>query len=548
MLNGQIDLATRREISGWAADSERPDAPVALLVTANDALIERVLANRYREDLEAAGVADGRRAFQVLLAGRLAALERQVIRVRRESDGADLPGSPVVLEAPGALDAELRAVLTGALDAIESEAELEEAISFLAERTQALLSRRSERRARRTERLAERAFRRRWTEGDARPAPEPQPPRALVIGERAPEPGRAGDRPILSHMRSLQRLGFEVTFAPTDLAEAAERDELERLAIGTCALPWYASVEEALRVEGDTLDLIYLRGIGVASLYLPLVGRHAPRARRVFALGGLRHVRLSRQAEVEKRPELVALARAAHAEELRAALSADAVIVGSSEEAALLLREAPQGRVHVVRWAAAIRPIETPWSGRDGVAFIGDFTDPAELDGARWLIEEVLPMALARAPDLRLLLGGVGMPRDIARLSRPGLTVLAESAEAAGLLGRARVAVAPLTFGSGASAMVVESLAAGIPCVMTPIAAEGLGLPPALAALSAAEPAAFAELICRLHQDEAFNACCSAAGVAYVEDLFSEARLDAEMRPVAGVPAAANAGLDNPAR
>ena len=48
---------------------------------------------------------------------------------------------------------------------------------------------------------------------------------------------------------------------------------------------------------------------------------------------------------------------------------------------------------------------------------------------------------------------------------------------------RVRLTVAPLNFGAGIKGKVIESLAAGIPCVCTPLAAEGLDFPTALRGL-----------------------------------------------------------------
>ena len=44
------------------------------------------------------------------------------------------------------------------------------------------------------------------------------------------------------------------------------------------------------------------------------------------------------------------------------------------------------------------------------------------------------------------------------------------------MLDRCRVSVAPLRYGAGVKGKVTESLAAGVPVVATPVAAEGIGL------------------------------------------------------------------------
>jgi glycosyltransferase involved in cell wall biosynthesis len=94
--------------------------------------------------------------------------------------------------------------------------------------------------------------------------------------------------------------------------------------------------------------------------------------------------------------------------------------------------------------------------------------------------------------------------------------------------------VAPLRFGAGIKGKVVDSLAAGLPCVMTPVGAEGLDLPAALGGCIAATGEEIATTILRLHNDAAANKECRGAGLRYVEDSFSEARLDAALARALG--------------
>jgi autotransporter passenger strand-loop-strand repeat protein len=87
---------------------------------------------------------------------------------------------------------------------------------------------------------------------------------------------------------------------------------------------------------------------------------------------------------------------------------------------------------------------------------------------------------------------------------------------------------------TGVKGKVIDSLASGVPCVMTPIGAEGLDLPGALEGCIAATAEQIAAAILRLHNDEKANAAGRAAGLGYIEEVFSEARLDALMLTVLG--------------
>ena len=99
-LRGRLDDIGRRRITGWAYDPEAPETPVMLVVLLNGVEIARLVADRYRPDLEKAGIGDGRHAFEFELSAGLAADLRHEIEVRRHHDGARLRGSPAALE-PG---------------------------------------------------------------------------------------------------------------------------------------------------------------------------------------------------------------------------------------------------------------------------------------------------------------------------------------------------------------------------------------------------------------------------------------------------------------
>jgi hypothetical protein len=66
-------------------------------VTANGTAVGQVLANLYRGDLEAAARGSGRHSFAFALPACLASDETVQIRVLREADCAELPGSPRAL-------------------------------------------------------------------------------------------------------------------------------------------------------------------------------------------------------------------------------------------------------------------------------------------------------------------------------------------------------------------------------------------------------------------------------------------------------------------
>jgi len=108
-LAGQVDCVTLNHVAGWAYDLASPARPVELLLDI-DGAATMTLADRSRADL--AGRGAPRCGFDVALPP-LARDEPHLIRIRRAADGAELPGSPVLLPALHCTD--VRAVEPGYL-------------------------------------------------------------------------------------------------------------------------------------------------------------------------------------------------------------------------------------------------------------------------------------------------------------------------------------------------------------------------------------------------------------------------------------------------
>ena len=533
-LRGNIERVDRQSVQGWVQDTAAPATPVSLVVSVDDAPVSRVLANVYRQDLERAGLGSGRHGFQIKLEG-LSPTTAHTVSVTSEEDGTPVPGSPAIVPATVRFDAGMRDQMAKLLADTESDDELAERAAFLAQQADRLLQLRADRRSH-LDRTGQRQFRARWS---GRAAAEPEhPPRALVIDDALPDAARdAGSGALLSHMRSLRRLGYDVVFAPAGMAGGAAARALEAEGIACCCAPWTASVEEVLRREAGGFALVYIYR-GSNTRYLPLIRYHQPRARVVFSVADLQHVRIARQAEVEQRPELTEASARIRAAELSAARFVDSVVTHSSHEAGLLREALPGARVYVIPGAAEVKPVAAPWAERRGVAFIGHFGLAQNLDAAWWLIQDVMPLVRAQDPSITCILAGSDMPDTVRAAAAPGIDPVGLVALPE-LLGRVRLTVAPLAFGAGVKGEVAESLAAGVPCVCTPVASEGMELPAALAGVVAGDPRGLAAAILRLHNDQGFNQAVSEAGLAYVAERLSQPRLDAAMREAIGLRALA---------
>jgi glycosyltransferase involved in cell wall biosynthesis len=181
--------------------------------------------------------------------------------------------------------------------------------------------------------------------------------------------------------------------------------------------------------------------------------------------------------------------------------------------------------------ASAGRPVVALSNGVDLAYFCPDDTprQPAELvlsgkmsyhanvTAAVYLVQEVLPLAWEKRPDLHLTIAGSAPPPTVQALSGPQVTVTGYVPDLRPFVRRAAVAVAPVVYGAGLQYKVLEAMACATPVVATPQTAAPLAARPGEEILVGASAAELAAHIVRLLDDPAAARRIGAAGRAYVE-------------------------------
>ena len=153
---------------------------------------------------------------------------------------------------------------------------------------------------------------------------------------------------------------------------------------------------------------------------------------------------------------------------------------------------------------------------RSGVAFVGGYRHDPNVDAVRWFLADVWPSVRRALPMADFFAIGADMPSELRRRDDDGFVAVGHVKDLTPWLERVRITVAPLRYGAGAKGKVVSSLARGVPCVATPIGAEGMEAS-GRGIVSADDAEAFATAVVRLHNDEAEWERQSDAGLQWVE-------------------------------
>jgi polysaccharide biosynthesis protein PslH len=191
---------------------------------------------------------------------------------------------------------------------------------------------------------------------------------------------------------------------------------------------------------------------------------------RARVASGLRRRLLRAEVERVRRFEATEYGRFSHV-----------VVVSEADRTALLgldpsleITVIPNG-VDVERFA----PDPDATVDRQRIVFTGVMSYAPNVLAAEFLAREVFPRVRIDWPEARLVVAGRSPTMRVLGLAElPGVEVTGEVADIRPWLRESRVYACPMTSGTGIKNKLLEAMACGLPCVVTPLALQGLDVHP----------------------------------------------------------------------
>jgi glycosyltransferase involved in cell wall biosynthesis len=342
--------------------------------------------------------------------------------------------------------------------------------------------------------------------------------RAIVIDNHWPEPDRdSGSIDIINLVIALSDLGLDVTLAAAKepAGPSAARDKLEQKGI-QCLLPEiHGSLDHYLLHSGSKFDLCVLCRVYCGGEFLEVVQQCCRKARIVFNTIDLNFLREERKAKLLDDKHLLDLLPTLREREEHIIRESDATILVSDAEMQLIQESIPGAFCIQMPLARPINPPITPFEERRGVGFIGGFAHAPNVDAISNFLQEIWPLVVQAMPDCELTIVGADFPRTLLDGCPGRVTALGHVPDIGPWFESLRVTVAPLRFGAGAKGKIASSLAAGVPAVVTEVAAEGMSLNEGCGVVIGRDPAAFAASIQRVCTDGELWRRLSSEGLSY---------------------------------
>lgn len=327
--------------------------------------------------------------------------------------------------------------------------------------------------------------------------------RVLVFDYCTPDANRdAGGYAAMEEMKLFQSLGFKVTFVPLNMAHMGKLTwSMQSMGIEVLHAPYYQSPAEVIERRGHEFDAVYITRYEVAESVLEYV-RIRMDAKVIFNNADLHFLRMLRSHSISGQPPLDEVL-SVRDRELSVMRGVDAIVsYNEIEHVIILSHNLRDDNVFRCPWVVGERPKGPDFAKRHGIAFLGGYRHPPNVEGVNHFVENVWPTLLERDPELVLYLYGSNAPESIRALASDNIVVVGYVESLDEVFHKHRVFVAPLLSGAGLKGKVVEAMAYGLPTVLTKIAAEATGLTDGVTACVADTTEEWVDGILRYHEDE----------------------------------------------
>ena len=377
-------------------------------------------------------------------------------------------------------------------------------------------------------------FKRRWAAAYAHHSAEGLTPdlekdrgivgRVLFIDYAPPRADKdAGSYAALQEMRLVQSLGYKVTFVSTNMAHLGRyTDDLQKGGVEVIYAPFYMNVSEYLTKHASDFDAFYITRYYVAQAVLQQLRTLAPRAKIIFNNADLHFLRELRAAKSEGDHGKRDRARQTRTEEMEVINNADVVLSYTDIEHSVI-EAYTDGEATVLKcpWVVDVPKTYPSVKNRDGMSFLGSFRHHPNAEGITWFVRTIMPALSTAECNLPLTIYGSGMNDDIRALQNDLVTPHGFVENLNDAYHGHRIFVAPLLSGAGIKGKVLSALAHGIPCVISPIAAEGIGLRSGHDCLIADRPKDWVTAITTLQTDDDLWLSLSQNARSYMRSAFS---------------------------
>ena len=330
--------------------------------------------------------------------------------------------------------------------------------------------------------------------------------RVLYLDLNVPTPDQdSGSIDSFNNMLLLREMGFQVTFIATSQLTYVKNYTalLQKNGIEVIYSPYCNSIKEHFHQFGARYNLIYVCRPSVGEIVMPFIKQYCVSAKVIYSTVDIHSLRLERQSALEKSEEVYKNSQNIKKIEFSLMNLSDIVTVLSEYEYDLLKTNNCFGsKIRLLPFVRQGLLTPNSYSRRFDILFVGNFNHSPNIDAAKFLIFEIMPLLRLTTNKINLILAGSNTPKNIYDLASNDIQILGFVKDLNPLLNKARLLVAPLRYGAGIKGKVALAMMAGLPIVASYFAVEGTKIKHLQECLIADSAPNFVKSILQLYDDE----------------------------------------------
>lgn len=358
-------------------------------------------------------------------------------------------------------------------------------------------------------------------------------PRMLMIDHYVPQFDRdAGSRLMFDHCKMFVDAGFKMIFWPDNLSyDKPYVKALQDLGVEVLYGDQYVNkFPEWIAEAGPNIDYAFLSRAHISEKYVNAIKENS-KAKILFCGHDINVWRLEKEYKITKNEDLLKEIDYWGRAERQMWEISDVIYYPAIEERNYVAKEMPDklSRLMCVNiyadeeLEARHKRIESR-TGQDDLTltFVAGFRHRPNVDGAKWLVLEVLPRVRAKVPGVSCFIVGSYPPPEVLALQGDDVVVTGYVSDPVlhRIYSTTTVVVAPLRFGAGIKGKILEGLRFGVPIVTTSNGAEGM--PDSSQYLETGDSAGeFADCIIRLLQDPKRRQRLASEGINFLRKYYS---------------------------
>lgn len=354
----------------------------------------------------------------------------------------------------------------------------------------------------------------------------------LIIGSVWPEPNSsAGGTQMMQLIDVFLSEGWKITFA----SSASDSDfmfDVRELGINKVSIELNNSSFDAFIQNLQPTHVLFDRFM-MEEQYGWRVAKECPNAIRILSTVDLHCLRLARQATLKENREMTSfdLMSDVAKREIASIFRCDLSLVISKVELDILKKTFKVDPNILLYVPFLLAPIDlkqiSKWPSfeeRNHFVMIGNFIHEPNWDAVQFLKEEIWPLIRKELPNVEVHVYGAYPSQKVLQLNNPkeGFIIKGRAENAAEVVSKARVSLAPLRFGAGMKGKLVEAMQCGTPTVTTSIGVESMHGNLEWSGIIADTSGEIAKAAIKLYTDTEKWIESQKNGIAIIESIFSK--------------------------